>query len=170
MNWLDIVLIVVIAGMGITQAFRGFGRGVFDALGLYGALWLAHLTAEPVAESVHFPGAPPLNLGVSYGVMLAIFGILTLLISRFVYGMTQMNAGMFEGFLGLLTGLAAGVILAHGLVCAMDLSDPTGNGSDQVIASGPVATEMLTFPTYHQVMETLTGGAAYRRQLPDVSK
>ncbi len=168
MHWLDVVLGLVIGVIAIVEMTRGFGRAVLDALGLYGALWAANALATPLAASVHPSPHPSVNMCIAYGVALLAFGAFSLAVSRFVYGVTMLHMGMFESLLGLGAGVAVGMMAAHSIVRVMAMSDPTGGGA-QTVSESFVGSEMLSFPTYHSVLNTMTGLTSGRRDTPDVS-
>ena len=155
MNWLDIVLFVIIAAAAGIEMVRGFGRAVLDALALYGALWIAEAVASPIADHVHFNPSHSVNHCVILALLLLGLGALAIVLSRFVYEATLINAGMFEGLLGICAGVAVGMVAAHGLVRVLSLSDPTGGMLAAVNNSG-LGGEMLSFSTYHSVLDTLT--------------
>ena len=166
MNWLDIVLILVIGGVAIVQMVRGFGRAAFDALLLYAALWGADAASLPLARQVHLANGAAVNHADADALLLVVFGAASLGLSRWVYGMTLFDAGMFDGLLGLASGVVAGMIAAHGIVHVLAMADPNETGNALLVAKSVVGNEMLDFPTYHSVMDTVTGASTYRRELP----
>ena len=166
MNWLDIVLILVIGAVAVVQMVRGFGRAAFDALLLYAALWGADAAALPLAQHVHLANGAAVNHADADALLLVVFGAAALGLSRWVYGMTLFDAGMFDGLLGLGAGLVAGMVAAHGIVHALAMADPDGIGNAVLVANSLVGREMLDFPTFHSVMDTITGAASYHREMP----
>ncbi len=169
MSWLDVVLILVIGGCAVVEMARGFGRAAFDALLLYAALWSAEAAALPLARQVHLANGAAVNHADAYAILLVVFGSTALGLSRFVYGMTLFDAGMFDSLLGLAAGIAAGMVAAHGIVHALDMADPNGTAGAALVASSLVGREMLNFPTFHSVMDTVTGATTYRRELPNAN-
>ena len=170
MNWLDITLGLLIAALAVVGLVRGFGKTVFDTLALYAALWLASTLAPLLAAhlSLH-AGEPGVNQSWAFGSLFILFGGLLLGVSWYVFGMTQLNAGMFDKLLGMAAGVAAGMILAHTVVTDLVTADPRREASAALVASGTVGHEMYSFPTYHSVLDTITGATTYRRELPNVS-
>ncbi len=82
---------------------RGFGKTAFDALGLYAALWIASALAPLLAAHVSLhAGGPGINQSWALGLLFVTFGALMLGVSWYVFGMTQLNAGMFDKLLGML--------------------------------------------------------------------
>jgi len=169
MNWLDILLLLLIAGAAALGLTRGFGRAAFDALGLYGALWLASTLAPLLAAhlSLHAGGAA-VNRSWAFGLLFVLLGALCLGIAWYCHGLTQFEAGLFDKLFGLVGGIAAGMILAHGLVSTLVTSDPQREASAALVSQGTVGTELYAFPAYHSAIDTVTGATTYRRSLPNV--
>ena len=169
MNWLDLVLTLVIGGIAVAEMVRGFGRAALDALLLYAALWAASAVYLPLGAQVHLANGAAVNHADIFALLLIVFGGTALGISRFLYGMTLFDAGMFESLLGLGAGAVAGMIAAHGIVRAVALADPSGTAGAALVAGSCIGHEMLDFPTFHAVMNTLTGATSYRRELPSLA-
>ena len=168
MHWLDIVLFLVIGTVSVAEMARGFGRAILDALAVYGALWAADALSVPLAASVHLSPHPSLNHCVAYAVTLLAFGSFSLAVARFIYGMTMLHTGMFEGLLGLGAGVAVGMMAAHSIVRVIAMSDPTGQ-SAQMVGDSFLGNEMLSFTTYHTFLNTLSGTTTLHRDLPDIN-
>ena len=170
MNWLDILLLALIAGAAGLGLKRGFGRASFDALGLYAALWLASfLTPLVVTHVTLSAGGAALNRSWAFGLLFIVLGVLCLGIAWYCHGMTHFEAGLFDRLFGMAGGIAAGMILAHGVVSAIVTSDPQREASAALVSSGTVGSELYSFPTYHSAMDTITGETSYRRELPNVA-
>jgi len=169
MNWLDILLLLLIAGAGALGLTRGFGRAALDALGLYGALWLASALAPLLAAhlSLHAGGAG-VNRSWAFGLLFLTSGALCLGIAWYCHSLTQFHTGLFDKLFGLAGGVAAGMIVAHGLVSTLVTADPQRVASAAPVRQGAVGTELYSFPAYHSVIDTITGATTYRRELPDV--
>lgn len=169
MNWLDIVLLALILGVGVVGARRGFGRAALDALGLYAALWAASGLAPVLAAHVGFaPGGAGVNRSWAFGLLFASLGGVALALAWYVHGLLQVSAGMFDKLLGLMAGAGAGVVLAHALTLALVTADPQHRGGAALVGQGMVSDEVYSFPAYHVALDTVTGAGTYRRSLPDV--
>ena len=167
MNGLDIALVVLIVGIGVVGIVRGFGRTLLDALALYAALWLSSAAMPMVAGRISLhAGGSAVNQGWALGLLFVVFGGLLLALSWYVYGMTQFDAGMFDKLLGLVAGLAAGAIVAHGIVTPMVTADPTCVAAASLVNTGTVGSELYSFTNYHSVMDTITGDKTYMREAP----
>lgn len=166
MNGLDIGLLLLIAVAALVSMGRGFGRTAFDALGLYGALWLASACAPLLAArlSLHAGGAA-VNHSWAFGALFVVFGAVCLGVSWYCHGLTQFQAGMFDKLLALGAGTAAGVILAHVFVSAVVISDPQCVASAALVSQGSVGKELYSFPTYHTTLDFVTGAGTYHREL-----
>ena len=170
MNWLDIVLLLLILGVGAVGASRGFGRAGLDALGLYAALWAASALAPMLAAHVGFAaGGAGVNRSWAFGLLFAGLGAASLAAAWYVHGLLQVSAGMFDKLFGLTAGVGAGVILAHALTFVLVTADPRHSGSAALVGQGIVSDEVYSFPAYHVALDTITGAGTYRRSLPDVT-
>jgi uncharacterized membrane protein required for colicin V production len=168
MSVLDICVILVITALAIVGAFRGFGRTLYDAIGLYGALWAADAAAFAFADSLHLSDEKGVGRALLFGACFLVLGVLALCLTRFIYGATAFHAGMFDQLLGLGAGIALGMVVMHAAVKAVAIADAGGNSSPVVLARGPVCDEILTFEGYHASLATITGESTHRRVLPDV--
>ncbi len=166
MNWLDIILFLILGGVAAAECQRGFGRAVPDALCLYGALWIANAAAPRLAASLHFHSDPAANGAWIYGMVLLVCAGMALGIARFIHNVTQLDAGVFDRALGLAAGVAVGMMAAHGFVrvVAMGLSGEPGGAL--LVANSFLGSEMLSFTSYHSLMDMLTGYPVLHRDLP----
>ena len=171
MNWLDMGLLLLIVAAALVGTARGFGRTAFDALGLYGALWLASTCAPLLAArlSLHAGGAA-INHSWAFGLLFALFGAVCLAVAWYCHGLTQFQAGMFDKLLALSAGAAAGMILAHVFVAALVTADPQRVASAASVSEGSVGSELYSFPTYHSTIDFITGAGTYHHELSPGSK
>ena len=170
MNGLDVFIILLIAGFVVLGAVRGFGQTAYDALGLYSALWLANTFSIPLAAHANFhTGGAGINHSWAYSLLFIVFSVILFFVSKYAYGMTLLNAGMFDKLLGITAGVIAGVILAHSLTVALIMADPERQGMGGQVAQGMVSDELYSFPGYHSVLDTITGATSYRRELPNMA-
>ena len=139
MNWLDVLIIVTLVVAVIVETLRGFGRAVFDALALFGVLWLASTAAAPFAKVLPLSSDPAVAKAFAYGVVAVVGTIGGLTLSHFAYQNMLLNAGMFDHFLGLALGVGVGMMLSHGFVRSMAMSDPDGKSSASVVMAGSVS-------------------------------
>jgi len=130
---------------------RGFGRAIFDLLALYTGLLLNGYLTPIVARTI--PGITASSSGyadcqiVTYVVIVVIL----LIIARFTAAALLWNLGMFDNLGGMAAGAVAATIFCHGLVAAMAVG-----GNHQVAElSGNFSQQLLTFSSYHQVMDGL---------------
>ena len=171
MNLLDIFsALILVAGL-VLGVLRGFGKTALDALGLYAALWGAAELAPVLAAHVKFQaGGAGLNESWALTLLFLALGGLMLAASWYVNGMTQWDAGMFDKLLGLAAGGALGMILAHTLISILVMGGAVSNGIQMASASlGTISTELYDFPSYHSVMNTISGAGTYRRELPNAN-
>lgn len=156
MSAFDIVLAAIILTATGLEAFRGFGRAVFDCLGLYFALVIAHCAYVPLSSAVHFHSGAADNHAVAYGICFGVSAVIMLVVARFIYGTVLYNAGVFDQVLGVVAGIVIGIMIAHGITTGVSLTDPTGNGEVASYTTTPLGNEMLNFTAYHHMMESLS--------------
>lgn len=113
MNWLDIIVIVVLVGLGIAGLRQGLIRTVFGIAGLIGGIVLAGRYYDELAARVFPSGAYWPNI-VAYALIaiatLVVAGVLGWLVAKLV------NFAAL-GWLDKLVGLILGIAIA-GLLCA----------------------------------------------------
>jgi uncharacterized membrane protein required for colicin V production len=165
MNWLDVLVIMILVAAVIIEALRGFGRAVFDALALYGVLWLASMGAAPFAKILPLSSNPSVALAFAYSIIAVAGGVIGLILAHYAYATMLLHAGMFDHFLGLALGVAVGMMFSHALVKTIALSDPSGDGSGALVATGTVSSEMYDFHNYHSIVDGITGAANYHREI-----
>jgi uncharacterized membrane protein required for colicin V production len=156
MGAFDIALAAIILIATVVQGFRGFGRAVFDCLGLYMALILAHCAYLPLSGAVHFHSGAADNHAAAYTVIFVLSSIIMLCVSRWVYGTVLYNAGVFDQLLGVVAGIVLGIMIAHGITTSIALTDPTGNGQVASYTDTPLSDEVLNFTSYHKFMDSIS--------------
>jgi membrane protein required for colicin V production len=117
MNWLTIVIIVVVAGLGIAGLRQGLIRTVFGIAGLIGGIFLAGRYYDELAALL-FPSAAIWANIAAY----AIIAIATLVVAG-VIGWLLAKLVNFAalGWLDRLVGCILGVVIG-GLLCAAILA------------------------------------------------
>jgi len=117
MNWLDIVIIVVIALLGFAGLRQGLIRTVFGIAGLIGGIFLAGRYYDELASLLFPPGAIWSNIAAY-----ALIAIATLVVAG-VIGWLLAKLVNFAalGWLDRLVGCILGVVIG-GLLCAAILA------------------------------------------------
>jgi membrane protein required for colicin V production len=117
MNWLDIVIIVVVAALGIAGLRQGMIRTVFGIAGLIGGIFLAGRYYDELAALLFPSGATWANI-VSYAIIavatLVVAGVIGWLLAKLV------NFAAL-GWLDKLVGCILGIVIG-GLLCAAILA------------------------------------------------
>lgn len=124
MNWLDYAIIAVIALSALISLIRGFVREVVSLVVWVAAFWIGIRYAGVVAA--YFTGtiaSPTLRLGLGFVLLfvatLIIGALLNFVISQFV---TRTGLTGTDRFIGVLFGLARGVVVVGVLVLAAGLT------------------------------------------------
>jgi membrane protein required for colicin V production len=117
MNWLTIVIIVVVAGLGIVGLRQGLIRTVFGIAGLIGGIFLAGRYYDELAARV-FPSSAYWGNIAAY----AIIAIATLVVAGVVgWLLAKLVNFAALGWVDKLVGGVLGVVIG-GLLCAAVLA------------------------------------------------
>ncbi len=117
MNWLDIVIIVIVALLGFAGLRQGLIRTVFGIAGLIGGIFLAGRYYDELAAFLFPSGATWANIAAY-----AIIAVATLVVAG-VIGWLLAKLVNFAalGWLDKLVGLILGIVIG-GLLCAAILA------------------------------------------------
>ena len=117
MNWLDIVIIVVVVGLGIAGLRQGMIRTVFGIAGLIGGIVLAGRYYDELAARLFPSGASWGNIA-AYAIIaiatLVVAGVIGWLLAKLV---NFVALGWLDRVMGFILGIAIG-----GLLCAAILA------------------------------------------------
>ena len=117
MNWLTIVIVVVVAGLGIVGLRQGLIRTVFGIAGLIGGIFLAGRYYDELAARV-FPSSAIWGNIAAY----AIIAIATLVVAGVIgWLLAKLINFAALGWLDRLVGSILGVVIG-GLLCAAILA------------------------------------------------
>ena len=137
MNWLDYVIIGVIALSVIISVFRGFVREALALLVWAIAIWVGWAFFRDLAERLLWIDLPSLRLAVALGILivgtLVIGGLVTFLVGELV---DRTGLSGTDRLLGTVFGAARGILLVAVLVLIGGLTplpqDPWWNESQLV--------------------------------------
>jgi membrane protein required for colicin V production len=137
MNWLDVVLLVILAASVFTSFRKGFSREVIGLVavvlalllgswfyGTAGALFAPYLSSTAAA---HFAGFLLVFCGV-----LVLGAVVGAIVGKFL---RVTGLSIFDHILGAGFGLARGVLIAVALVLGMMAFSPSGRPPESVVRS-----------------------------------
>lgn len=137
MNWLDIVLVLILAASVVTSFRKGLSREVIGlvavvaaiVLGIWfygtaGALFEPHMSSRPAAHLAGF-------LVVFCGVLLA-GALVSTLVGRFL---KITGLSIFDHLLGAGFGLARGALIAVAVIMGLMAFSPAGHPPSSVVES-----------------------------------
>ena len=111
MNWLDIVIIIVLVGLGIAGLRQGMIRTVFGIAGLIGGIFLAGRYYDELAERLFPSGATWGNIA-AYAIIviatLVVAGVIGWLLAKLV---NFAALGWLDRFMGFILGVVIGGLL-----------------------------------------------------------
>jgi membrane protein required for colicin V production len=124
MNWLTILIIVVIVGLGIAGLRQGMIRTVFGIAGLIGGIFLAGRYYGELAERLFPAGAIWGNIA-AYAIIaigtLVVAGVIGWLLAKLV---NFAALGWLDKFMGFILGVViAGLLFAAILAIALHFAD-----------------------------------------------
>jgi membrane protein required for colicin V production len=117
MNWLDIVIIIVVALLGFAGLRQGIIRTVFGIAGLIGGIVLAGRYYDELAALLSPAGATWANIA-AYAIILLATLVVAGVVGHFVAKLVHFAA---LGWLDRLVGFILGVVIG-GLLCAAVLA------------------------------------------------
>lgn len=146
MSILDLIVVVVLALSAIVGVFRGFFREIISVVTWVLSIWVAVRFSPDLA--VHVPASieePALRVGIAFALVfllgLIVGGVVGVVVGRLV---RRIGLGGLDRFLGLIFGLARGVLIAVLLVLA---------GRLLAFDSHPAWQASLTVPWLETVLE-----------------
>jgi len=111
MNWLDIVIIVVVVGLGIAGLRQGMIRTVFGIAGLIGGIFLAGRYYDELAERLFPAGAYWGNIA-AYAIIAIATLVVAAVIGWLLAKLVNFAAlGWLDRFMGLILGVVIGGLL-----------------------------------------------------------
>jgi len=147
MNWLDIVIIIVIALLGFAGLRQGLIRTVFGIAGLIGGIFLAGRYYAELAERLFPAGAIWGNIA-AYAIILiltlVVAGVIGWLLAKLV---SFVALGWLDRLVGLILGIViGGLLFAAILAIALHFSDYYP-GMEATINQSAIARFLVTaFP------------------------
>lgn len=151
LNWLDAVLVLIVAVAALAGLQRGFLRGAIDLIAVLISLFVAsysyHRVGDLIADTLHVSSAAANVVGF----------LAVLVVVQMIFGLVIMaplwpliaTARRFpiskqaDALFGLIPGAIKGVALATALVLVLVLT-PIGNGLDLTIGRSAVAERLVS--------------------------
>lgn len=116
MNWLDIVIIVVVALLGIVGLRQGLIRTVFGIAGLIGGIFLAGRYYDELAALL-FPSSAIWSNIAAYAIIavatMVVAGVIGWLIAKFV---SFVALGWLDKLVGCILGVVIGALLCTAIL------------------------------------------------------
>lgn len=155
-SWiLDSLLVLILLLTIFIEWRRGFGRSLFDL----GAVIIAFLVAKfyyvSLSSKITLFHEICANQAFGFAVLLIPSIALLLILSDLAYNSVLISTDIFERILGGLCGLAVGITLAHSLAFGIWLGDGLNEDRADLFNHSVVASELLTFKTYHHAVDEL---------------
>jgi hypothetical protein len=155
MGWINMVAVVAIVLVTALEAWRRFGKALFDVIGVLVSVQLAHLAQPGVASLVSFSADRNANQATAFAVTFGVLVILTVVASKYLYAFTLLALpDAFEGTGGAVLGFVSAIAVAHAVVWT---AYTAGGGA---AATNPYAQtfavqQLVQWQAYHQVLYAL---------------
>lgn len=124
MNWVDYVILAIIAVSALISLVRGFVREVISIVVWIAAFWLAILFARPLAGTLaHYIESPSLQVVVAFAAIFVgtlLIGALVNYVAGLLVGKTGLSGT--DRALGVVFGGARGLIIVALLMLALGLT------------------------------------------------
>lgn len=154
MHWYDWITLVILVVVTIIQTIRGSNAGgmglpLFESLGMIVAAVAATAFSHSVTDMTH------LNEGTVLFLLFLGFAVLAFIVGRWLFTLTGLSAGSFDGFFSLVFGLVMAWTIAHMVLrCAIASQGLNGEIAANM-ADSPIAREIFTFRTWNALMRLL---------------
>jgi uncharacterized membrane protein required for colicin V production len=162
----DLLLIIILVVAALAEGLRGFGSAILDCAGLFAVLKVANAAYPAVAQRVEFVSSAVNNQAIVYAALFLLLSVLYLVCAHFCYNQMNISLGQCDHVFGVLVGCAVGIMLAHGVVRCVSLTDPTGHDNVPQYTNGMVSNEILEFTTVHNIITSFTTYAQNNREVP----
>jgi uncharacterized membrane protein required for colicin V production len=162
MNWVDLVSVILLIAGAIIGSMRGFGRALFDAIGLVLTAKLASVLYPTLADRISFSGDPHVNQAWCLAVLFVVIGAGAIVVGYFIQNSLLISLDSFDPILGAILGLPAAGALVYTLIGILIV----GAGGPNAPAAGVytqswAAYNFYYFNSYHSMIHTFRniGGA-----------
>jgi len=155
LNWVDFVIVGLLAAAVILEAKRGFGRALFDFAALLIAVKFTPMIAGLASHALRFTAKSSTNEAAIYAALFVMIGAVLVFLGKLLYDSTLISAETFDALLGSLLGVGIAIMLCHVLVRTIALNAGAPNIPPEVIAQSAFGNEFLTFESYHRLLDVL---------------
>jgi membrane protein required for colicin V production len=140
MNWLDIVIIVVAALLGLAGLRQGIIRTVFGIAGLIGGIVLAGRYYDELAALLFPAGAPWANIA-AYAIILLATLLVAGVVGHFVAKLVHFAAlGWLDRLIGCVLGVVIGCLICAAILAIVGKYYP---GAEAVISQSVIARFLM---------------------------
>lgn len=133
MNYIDVVILIILAIYGLTGFFKGFVRSLISLIGFITAVYLSFRFFLPLANFMHaYLGFSLEILSVlSFIFLFLLIVIIASLIGNKIHGMlSKTSLGLINRIIGVIFGLLKGMVILSLLIALISWSDPEGKYLD----------------------------------------
>jgi len=154
-NWVDLVLVLLVALIVIIETRRGFGKALFDLAAAVLTLKLVSFAYNDASASYQIIQNTAANNALVYAAMLLAAGAACWFAGKLIYEHTLVSLEMFDPVLGMVLGVGVGIIAGHAFTNTLAIMGSAG-GLSEVLTKSLLGSEFHDFRTYRMVLSTLT--------------
>lgn len=162
LTWVDLLVVLVIIGFVLCEVRRDFGQTLVDTVALLISMRAAVWLGPAAARSVPLAASETVNRGVWLLLAFVLCSAVTLLLARFAHEATRWTLDTFDPVFGFVFGMTSAVIICHVLVKSLAIVYATKAGLPPCVAQSALGEELLTFRSYHHLLEFLSHFPTHR--------
>jgi uncharacterized membrane protein required for colicin V production len=162
LTWVDLLVVVVIIGVVLFEVRRDFGQTLVDTVALLLTMRAAVWLCPAAARAVPLAASETVNRGIWLILAFILCSAVALLLARFAHEATRWTLDTFDPVFGFVFGMTSAVIVSHILVKSLAMIYATKAGLPQCIAHSALGEELLTFHSYHHLLEFLSRFPTHR--------
>ncbi|MEN6370975.1 MAG: CvpA family protein [Armatimonadota bacterium] len=153
---IDVFLVIILLGIMVFEAKRGFGKAIFDFIALFVAVRLVPIVVPQLAKSFCFISESQANEALLFAGAFAVLAIALLFIGKKVYDATLITLDTFDHPLGGVLGIGVAIILGHVVMKLLAIAASTGGVLPDMLVKSSIGMEFYQFVTYHKVMALMS--------------
>ena len=154
MIWLNLVVLLIIAGLIYLESQRGFGRALFDVIGGLLTVILGGKLAEALAGSVHLLASEGSNQALWYFFVFLAGAALTVWAGKIIHETTLISLDVLDPAGGAVLGVAVGILVSHVFLAILTLA-AGGTEFAEAIKRSFCTQEFYYFRSYHNALDVL---------------
>jgi Co/Zn/Cd efflux system component len=156
LTWVDLLIVLVVIGAVLWEVRRDFGHSLLDTVAVLLSLRAAMLIWPAAARAMPLGVTDATNRGLWLLLSFLLCAGIGLFLARLAHQATRWSLDTFDPVFGFVFGITAAVIACHVIVKAIAIMYADKHGLPQSVAQSALGQELLTFRSYHHLVEFLS--------------